>query len=121
MIAATGATLTVPVPVPTPEPVVETVPSVRVIVLFALESAIVPVAETAVVSDEEYLPELPGLPGPETPLPVGAGGAAGPAGPVDTRDRRCPPRVRTTEILPARAQRVTVFGFTRKHHRHFGG
>ena len=29
------------------------------------------------------------------------------------RKRRCPPRVRIAEILPARAQRVTVFGFTR--------
>src|SRR5207248_7025943 len=30
----------------------------------------------------------------------------------DARKRRCPPRVRTAEILPARAQRVTVLGLT---------
>src|SRR5581483_4700112 len=29
------------------------------------------------------------------------------------RNRRCPPRVRMAEILPERAQRVTVFGLTR--------
>src|SRR2546423_3908765 len=29
------------------------------------------------------------------------------------RRRRCPPRVRMAEILPALAQRVTVFGLTR--------
>src|SRR5436190_19301479 len=32
----------------------------------------------------------------------------------DARNRRWPPRVRMAVIFPARAQRVTVFGFTRK-------
>lgn len=32
----------------------------------------------------------------------------------DSRNRRCPPGVRMLLILPAAAQRVTVFGSTRK-------